>query len=70
MTVWRSRLNRLKDEAAKFGSSTVNIEMARANLKQLESIYWELNNEREKAKVELQAAPRICLSELAEVPTD
>ena len=52
-----NQVDKLKEEAAKFGSSTVNIEMARANLKELESIYSVLNNEREKAKVELVAAP-------------
>ena len=46
----------LKEECAKFGSSTVDIEMARSNLKLLEAVYSELNGDREKVKVEMDSA--------------
>ena len=42
--------------------------MLRENLKQLEAVYSELNNRREKTKVELKSAPRITLFEKAEDP--
>ena len=61
-------VKQLKDEASKFGSSTVDIEMLRADLKQSEMVYSSLNNEREKVKVELSSAPRIALMEKAEDP--
>ena len=64
------QVEKLREECAKFGSSTVDIEMLRENLKQLESIYSELNHEWEKVKVELRAAPRITLLERAEAPWD
>ena len=66
--VLMKQVDKLKEEAAKFGSSTVDIEMAKSNVKQLELVYQNLDNEREKVKVELNSAPRIVLSERAEDP--
>ena len=62
------QVEKLKQEAANFGSSTVDIEMGRSNLKLLEAVYAELNSNREKIKVELDSAPRITLVEPAEDP--
>lgn len=58
----------LKEKASKFGGTTVDIEMQRADLKRSEVILAELNAEREKLKVELQNAPRITVREPAEDP--
>ena len=54
--------------ASEFGGSTVDIEMLRSEIRQSEVVLTELNDNREKARVELQAAPRITLLESAEVP--
>ena len=52
--VLMKQVDKLKEEAAKFGSSTVDIEMAKSNVKQLELVYQNLDNEREKVKVEFE----------------
>ena len=43
-----AQIDKLKENAAKFGSSTVDVEMVRSNLKQLEKVYTKLDGERER----------------------
>jgi len=57
-----------REEADRFGNSTVDIEMLRADLMQLEALTAELNSEREKLRVETNSAARITLLERAEKP--
>jgi uncharacterized protein involved in exopolysaccharide biosynthesis len=61
-------IDRMRKTIEQFGGSTVDIEMLKSDLKQSEVILAELMSAREKAKIELQAAPRIMCLELAEVP--
>ena len=46
-------------EAERFGSSTVDIEMMRSDIKNLETTLSALANEREKLRVEVHSTPRI-----------
>jgi polysaccharide biosynthesis transport protein len=55
------QVEKLKEEAAKFGNTTVDIEMLNSDLKQLDVIASQLNAEKEKIRVELSSAPRITL---------
>jgi DNA repair exonuclease SbcCD ATPase subunit len=63
-------VERLRQEAQKFGSTTVDIEMLNADLKQMDVMAAQLNAEKEKIKVELQSAPRITVVEKAEDPLE
>jgi beta-lactamase regulating signal transducer with metallopeptidase domain len=49
----------LQKEAERFGSSTVDIEMLKAEIKNTESVLAAIAAEREKLKVEVKAVPRI-----------
>jgi len=55
-------------EAEKFGTSSVDIEMMRADIKNLEAVLGEIATEREKLKVESRSTPRITLLQRAEKP--
>ncbi|MEN6557751.1 MAG: hypothetical protein ABFC54_06190, partial [Thermoguttaceae bacterium] len=57
-----------KDEAKKFGNSTVDIEMMRENMKGMEFTLNEIAAERDKLKVEAGSAPRITMIQRAERP--
>lgn len=59
----------MRDEAQKFGDSTVDIEMLRTELKQLTVVMTELANERDKVRIELRSTPRVTMVEKAEAPT-
>jgi beta-lactamase regulating signal transducer with metallopeptidase domain len=66
--VLAKQVERLGEEAQKFSSTTVDIEMLQSDLKRMELIATELNAERERMRVELSSAPRVTLVEKAEEP--
>jgi capsular exopolysaccharide synthesis family protein len=55
-------------EVEKFGSSTVDIEMMRADIKNVELLLTSIATEREKLRVEIRAASRVVLLNKADVP--
>jgi polysaccharide biosynthesis transport protein len=56
-------------DAERFGSSTVDIEMLRAEIKNLDTLLTTIAAEREKLKVEVKATPRITpLGDKPEIP--
>ena len=55
-------------EAEKFGSSTVDIEMMRSDIKNLDTLLSEVASEKEKLRVEIRATPRVVLLQRAEDP--
>ncbi|MEN6405452.1 MAG: AAA family ATPase [Thermoguttaceae bacterium] len=57
-----------RKEAERFGNSTVDIEMMRADIKNLEGVLGEIAEEREKLRVESRSAPRITMIQRAEKP--
>jgi polysaccharide biosynthesis transport protein len=57
-----------KREAEKFGGSTVDIEMMRAEIKNQETVLAEISKERQRLKIEIRASPRVTLLERADVP--
>ena len=61
-------VERQRKEAEKFGSSTVDIEMMRADIKNLDQVLGGVATEREKLKVEIRSAPRVTLLQKAEKP--
>ncbi len=56
------------EESQKFGYSSVELEMLRSELRQLDSVLTELVSEREKVRVELRSTPRVSLIVKAEEP--
>lgn len=64
----QSEVERQRKEAEKFGSSTVDIEMMRADIKNLDQVLGGVATEREKLKVEIRSAPRVTLLQRAEKP--
>lgn len=55
-------------ETEKFGSSTVDIEMMRTDIRNLELLLTSIATEREKLRVEIRAIPRVTLIGRADVP--
>ncbi len=64
----QGEVKRQQSEAEKFGSSTVDIEMMRADIKNLDQVLSGVATEREKLKVEIRSAPRVTLLQRAEKP--
>jgi uncharacterized protein involved in exopolysaccharide biosynthesis len=61
-------VDKLREEAQRIGSTTVDIEMLSTELKQKELVAQELDSEREKMRVDLSSAQRITPEERAERP--
>ena len=57
-----------RKEAEAIGGKSIDIEMLRGELKNLEAVLASISEEREKLKVELHSAPRIAVIQPAEVP--
>jgi hypothetical protein len=55
-------------EAEKFGMSTVDIEMMRAEIKNSNAVLTEIATERERLRIEIRATPRVTLLQRADVP--
>ncbi len=55
-------------ETEHFGTSTVEIEMMRAEIRNHAAVLAEIDRERERLRVEMRAAPRVALLERAELP--
>jgi polysaccharide biosynthesis transport protein len=55
-------------EAEKFGSSSVDVDMMQADIKNLDKLLMDVANERDKLRVEIRATPRITLLQRADVP--
>jgi polysaccharide biosynthesis transport protein len=54
-------------EIEKFATASVDIDMMRADIKNLDSVMASIAQEREKLKVEIRAAPRVTILQRAEV---
>jgi beta-lactamase regulating signal transducer with metallopeptidase domain len=67
----RKEVDDKQREAERFGSSTVDIEMLRTEIKNLDTVLTAVAAEREKLKIEVKATPRITFpfGSKAEVPT-
>jgi polysaccharide biosynthesis transport protein len=66
----RGDVQRYQDEAGKFGSSSVDLEMLVAEIKNLDIVLTGIATEREKLKVEIRAVPRVTLFLPAELPLE
>ncbi len=55
-------------ETEHFGTSTVEIEMMQAEIRNHAAMLAEIDRERERLRVEMRAAPRVALLERAELP--
>jgi capsular exopolysaccharide synthesis family protein len=64
----KTELESLSDEAGKIGRSSIDVEMMRAEIVQLDEIARRLGGEIEKIRIELQSPSRITLLSRAEVP--
>jgi len=60
------QIQKMTDEAGKFGVESVGMEMLRADLKNLVDVQTQLTAEMEKLRVQLNTAPRVSLLERAE----
>ncbi len=67
-SVLKTEVDRYRQEAERFGSSSIDIEMMRADIKNLEAVLAEISKERERLKIELRATPRVTLLQRADVP--
>jgi hypothetical protein len=55
--------------AERFGASSVEVDMARAEIEQLDALLRDLTQERERLVIEINAPERITLAERATLPT-
>ena len=62
-------VDRQRKIAEKFGESSVELDMMRAEIKTLDRVLAGIANERDRLRVELRAASRVTLVQPAEVPT-
>jgi polysaccharide biosynthesis transport protein len=58
---------RMQNEAMKIGTSSVEIEMLKSDLRHLETAFAELTNEQGKVRVELHSSPRVIVWDEAQV---
>ncbi len=61
-------INKMREEAEKIGNYSVELEMLRAEFRHEELLAAEMNNEKEKLRVELRSPARITLVEAADLP--
>jgi polysaccharide biosynthesis transport protein len=61
-------VDKQREDAKNYGSSTVDIEMMRAEIRNLEQVLTRLATEREQLQVESRSTPRITPLQRAEVP--
>ena len=61
-------VERQQREAERFGGSSTDIDMMRADIKILKAVWDELRMGRERLKVEIHATPRITILQRPEVP--
>ena len=64
----RKLVEEKRREVEKFGISSVDIEMMRADIKNLGTVLTGIATERAKLKVEIRAVPRVTLLQRADVP--
>jgi polysaccharide biosynthesis transport protein len=64
----RQEVQRQQSEAEKFGSSSVDVEMMRADIKNLDALLAGIATERDKLRIEVHAPARITLLQRADVP--
>jgi hypothetical protein len=62
----KKQLEAMQSEAAKFGRTSVEMDMVRADLKNMEAVQSQIASEMEKLKVDLNSAPRVTVLERAE----
>jgi hypothetical protein len=60
------QIQKMTDEAAKFGLTSVGMDMLRADIKNLDAVQTQITTEMETLRVQLNAAPRVTLLERAE----
>lgn len=58
-----------RKQAERFGNSSIDVEMMRAELQYLEKVLTPIADERAKLKVELRSTPRITLFQRAQAPS-
>jgi hypothetical protein len=61
-----SQLQAMRNDAAKFGRESVEMEMLRGDIKNLDAVSAQLVAEMERLKVDLNSAPRISVLQRAE----
>jgi len=61
-------LDEQRKNAEKFGNSSIDVEMMRSELQNLDKVLAPIAEEREKLKVELESVPRISVFQRAEAP--
>lgn len=61
-------INKMTNEAAKFGRTSVDMDMLKKDLLQLDSIQANFASEMQKLRVEIKSAPRISVMEAAQKP--
>ena len=64
----KAEMEKMQKDAEKFGKVSVEVEMLRSELKNLDAVLSDFKSEREKLKVELNATARIVQLEAAEDP--
>jgi beta-lactamase regulating signal transducer with metallopeptidase domain len=62
----KKQLEAMQSEATQFGRTSVEMDMMRADLKNLEVVQSQIASEMEKLKVEINSAPRVVVLERAE----
>ena len=63
---FRADVERLQKEAESMGKKSIDVEMVRAEITNLNQVLTSLTDEREKLKVELNSQPRITVLQMAE----
>lgn len=63
-------LRRMRKATERFGMSSIDLEMMRADIKRLEKTLDDIAEEREKLKIECRAASRVTLLQRAETPKE
>jgi capsular exopolysaccharide synthesis family protein len=66
--VLEAQVEEKQREAEKFGNSTVDVEMMRADIKNLDALLTGISNEKEKLNVEMRNASRVTLLQRADNP--
>ncbi|MGA2031454.1 MAG: AAA family ATPase [Thermoguttaceae bacterium] len=65
---FQAEVDRMRKETEQIGGKSIEIEMMRTEVKQLQTVQAETSSERERLNVELGSAPRIRLLQEADVP--
>jgi capsular exopolysaccharide synthesis family protein len=64
----KAEVTKLRDQTEKIGAGTIDVEMLRGEIKQLETVFGSIVDQREKLKVELKSESRITVVPTSEEP--